>query len=56
MVIKAARSRIGLVAAISAPSSRAVEAARRLGITLCGFTRGEEFAVYSHDQRIHAGS
>ena len=55
MVLKAARSRLALVAAVSAPSSRAVEAARRLGITLCGFVRGEEFAVYCHDWRIHDG-
>ncbi len=55
MVLKAARSRIALVAAVSAPSSRAIEVAHRLGITLCGFVRGEEFAVYSHDRRIHDG-
>ena len=55
MVLKAARSRIALVAAVSAPSSRAVEAAKKLGITLCGFVRGEEFAVYCHDWRIHDG-
>ena len=53
MVLKAARSRIALVAAVSAPSSRAVEAAKQFGITLCGFVRGEEFAVYCHDWRIH---
>jgi len=53
MVLKAARSRMALVAAVSAPSSRAVEAAKKLGITLCGFVRGEEFAVYCHDWRIH---
>ena len=55
MVLKAARSRIALVAAVSAPSSRAVEAAKQFGITLCGFVRGEEFAVYCHDWRIHDG-
>jgi FdhD protein len=53
MVLKAVRSRIALVAAVSAPSSRAVEAAKQFGITLCGFVRGEEFAVYCHDWRIH---
>jgi hypothetical protein len=55
MILKAARSRLAMVAAVSAPSSRAVEAARRLGITLCGFVRGEEFSVYCHDRRIHEG-
>ena len=53
MVLKAARSRIALVAAVSAPSCWAVEAAKQFGITLCGFVRGEEFAVYCHDWRIH---
>lgn len=54
MIIKAARARVTLVAAASAPSALAVELALRLGITLCGFVRGREITVYSHDRRIQS--
>ncbi|MCC6749902.1 MAG: formate dehydrogenase accessory sulfurtransferase FdhD [Deltaproteobacteria bacterium] len=50
MVVKAARARLGLVVAVSAPSEAAVTTARRLGISLCGFARGDELAVYTHDR------
>lgn len=52
MVVKAVRARIGLVMAISAPSDAAVDAADRLGVTLCGFARGDEVGVYSHPWRV----
>lgn len=52
MIIKAARARIGLVAAVGAASAMAIEAAAKLKITLCGFVRGKEVVVYSHDWRI----
>jgi FdhD protein len=52
MVLKAARARIAVIAAVSAASSLAIEAANSLGITLCGFVRGEEIAIYSHARRI----
>lgn len=55
MIVKAARAGISLVAAVSAPTAAAVEAAERLGITLCGFARGEEFTVYAREDRIAAG-
>jgi FdhD protein len=52
MVVKAARAGLGLVAAVSAPTASAVDVARRLGITVCGFVRGREVTVYSHPERI----
>jgi len=52
MVSKAARARIELIAAVSAPSSLAVEAAARWNITLCGFVRNGKANVYSHPERI----
>ena len=52
LVQKAAVAGIPIVAAVSAPSDLAIEAAQRLGVTLVGFLRGDGFNVYSHDDRI----
>ena len=52
IVQKAAVAGIPIIAAVSAPSDLAIEAAERLGVTLVGFLRGDGFNVYAHDERI----
>jgi FdhD protein len=54
IVQKAAVAGIPIVCAVSAPSSLAVDAGRRFGMTLVGFLRGSRFNIYSHAERITA--
>jgi FdhD protein len=52
IIQKAAVAGIPVVSAVSAPSSLAVEAGERLGMTVVGFVRGGSFNVYAHPERI----
>lgn len=52
MVFKAARAGIELIAAVSAPSSFAIEAAQLWNITVCGFVRTGRMNIYTHPERI----
>jgi FdhD protein len=52
LVQKALLAGIPLIAAVSAPSSLAIQLAHDSRITLCGFVRGETFNIYAHPERI----
>jgi FdhD protein len=52
IVQKAAAAGIPILAAVSAPSSLAVELADEVGMTLVGFLREPNFNVYTNPQRI----
>jgi formate dehydrogenase accessory protein FdhD len=52
MLGKAAHAGIAVVAAISAPTSLAIDAAEAAGITLVAFARDESMNVYTHAERV----
>ena len=52
IVTKAFMARIPILAAVSAPSSLAVDYAKELGITLFAFSRNGKTTCYAHPERI----
>lgn len=56
IIAKVCRAEIAHLVAISAPTSLAILMARRLGITLIGFARGESATVYAHPQQVFGKS
>ena len=52
MVQKAVSAGVGLLAAVSAPTTLAVTTAEQAGLTLVGFARQHGAVIYSHPQRI----
>jgi FdhD protein len=52
IVQKAAMAGIAILVAVSAPSSLAVQAAERLGVTVAGFVRDGRMNIYSRVERV----
>ena len=54
IVQKAIYAGVPIVAAVSAPSTLAIELAEEFGVTLVGFVRGDAFNIYAHAERLAA--
>ncbi|MDX2968826.1 formate dehydrogenase accessory sulfurtransferase FdhD [Kribbella solani] len=52
IVQKAVAAGLGMIVAVGAPSSLAVDLARQYGVTLVGFARGARCVVYSAPERV----
>lgn len=52
MVLKAARWKVPVIVSRGAPTSLAIELAKKTGLTVIGFLRGNRCNIYTHTQRI----
>ncbi len=52
MVQKAASMNIGLIAALSAPTSLAIQLAEQANVTLVGFVKQDSHVIYAHPERL----
>ena len=52
LVQKALMSNIGIMAGVGAPTSLAIDLAKRFGVTLLGFVKNNSFNIYSNKERI----
>ena len=52
LVQKALMSNIGVMAGVGAPTSLAIDTAKRFGMTLVGFVKKSSFNIYSNKERI----
>ncbi|HEX2923155.1 MAG TPA: formate dehydrogenase accessory sulfurtransferase FdhD, partial [Chloroflexota bacterium] len=52
MMIKAAKMGVPITVSLNSPTSRAVQLARELGITVVGYARGGRLSVYAHPERL----
>ena len=54
MVLKAVRTGLQIMLAVGAPTSLAIQVAKKFGVTLCGFVREQRATVYTHPQRVRS--
>lgn len=52
MVQKVASMNIGIIAALSAPTSLAIQLAKEANVTLAGFVKQDSHVIYAHHERI----
>ena len=52
MALKTARAGIPILAAVSAPTSMALELAQELNLTTVGFMRDQRFNIYTAPERV----
>ena len=52
LVQKALMSNIGLMAGVGAPTSLAIDLAKRFDMTLVGFVKSDGFNIYSNKERV----
>ena len=45
-------SNIGLMAGVGAPTSLAIDLAKRFGMTLLGFVKKNSFNIYTNKERV----